>query len=90
MTQAESHVRQSGKLSYRSDVLRPIPHRAAIQQSVNGGRGGEGWGYRTVVAGPSGGRQEEMRIIAAAVGGTALLVQTAQHALRDARGDGTK
>lgn len=31
---------QSGKLSYRSDVLRPIPHRAAIQQSVNGGRGG--------------------------------------------------
>lgn len=42
MTRAESHVSQSGKLSYRSDVLRPIPHRAAIQQSVNGGRGGVG------------------------------------------------
>lgn len=40
-----------------------------------------------MVAAPSGGRQEEMRIIAAAVSGTALLVQTAQHALRDARGD---
>lgn len=43
-----------------------------------------------MVAGPSGGRQEEMRIIAAAVSGTALLVQTAQHALRDARGDRAK
>lgn len=42
-------------------------------------RRGEGWGYRTVVARPTGGRQEEMRIIAAAAGGTALLIPTGQH-----------
>ena len=36
-------------------------------------RGGGRWGYRTVVTSPSGGRQEEMRIIAAASSGTALV-----------------
>lgn len=33
---------QWGRLLYRSVVLRPIRHRAAIQQSVNGERGGVG------------------------------------------------
>lgn len=57
---------------------RPAPYLA---QSCNTakcerreGRGGEGWGYRTVVTSPSGGRQQEMRIIAVAASGSALLV----------------